>query len=147
MKVILREDIKTKGDAGSIIDVKRGFARNYLIPQGLAYLATDGNLKTYERERVLKQQFSAQQRVDALKLKEEIEKVSLTAVAKVSDEGKLFGSVTNQTISDLLREKGFDINHRKILLEEPIKELGVYEVKVDLFQDVDATLKVWVVKE
>ncbi len=147
MKVILREDIKTKGTAGSVIEVKRGYARNYLIPNGLAYVATEGNMKVYDRERIQKGTRMEQQRVDALKQKEEIDSVSLTAVEKVSDEGRLFGSVTSQTISDLLKEKGYDIASRKIMLEEPIKELGVYEVKVSLFLDITATLKIWVVKE
>lgn len=147
MKVILREDIKTKGTAGSVIEVKRGYARNYLIPNGLAYVATEGNMKVYDRDRIQKGTRMEQQRVDALKQKEEIDNVSLTAVEKMSDEGRLFGSVTSQTISDLLKEKGYDIASRKIMLEEPIKELGVYEVKVSLFQDITATLKLWVVKE
>ena len=147
MKVILREDIKTKGTAGSVIEVKRGYARNYLIPNGLAYVASERNMKVFDRERIQKLNQTELQRVESLKLKEELEKISLTAVAKVSEEGKLFGSVTNQTVSDLLKEKGYEINHREIELEEPIKELGVYEVKVKLFQDTTASLKIWVVKE
>jgi len=86
-------------------------------------------------------------RLDSEKKKTELEKVSLTTAVKVGDDGKLFGSVTSQNISDLLAEKGFDINHRKITIEEPIKELGVYEVGVNLSQGIEARIKVWVVKE
>ena len=86
-------------------------------------------------------------KAEAEQMKAEIEKISLTAVVKVGDDGKLFGSVTSQTISELLKEKGYEFNHRKITIEEPIKELGVYEARVNIYQDVEATVKVWVVKE
>jgi large subunit ribosomal protein L9 len=147
MKVILREDVTDKGKAGQVIDVKTGYARNYLIPHGLAYLANDANMKVYEHEKVQKVKQMEQQRGESLKLKDELEKISLTAVVKVGDDDQLFGSVTAQTIADLLAEKGYKFNHRKIQLDEPIKELGVFEAAVGLYQDVAATLKIWVVKE
>ena len=147
MKVILREDVKNKGTAGDIIDVKSGYARNYLIPQGFAYLATEANTKVFATEKIQKVRKIEQLKTESEKLKTEIDNISLTAVVKVGDDGKLFGSVTNQVISELLKEKGYDYNHRKIILEEPIKELGVYEARVNIYQDVEATVKVWVVKE
>jgi len=147
MKVILREDVKTKGSAGSIIDVKTGYARNYLIPQGLAYIATDSNIKVFDRERVQKVKKLEQLKSEAQKTKAEIEKISLTAVVKVDDEGNLYGSVSSHTISELLKEKGYDFSHRKIRLDDSIKELGVYEAYIELVKDVEATIKVWVVKE
>ena len=147
MKVILREDIKGKGAAGEIIDVKPGFARNYLIPQNFAYKATDANIKVYEQEKYLKAKKEEQLKIETEKVKVEIEKVSLTAAVKVGDDGKLFGSVTSQTISDLLKDQGYDINHRKITVDDQIKELGVFEVTIDLGYGVNATVKVWVVKE
>ncbi len=147
MKIILRENIKGKGAAGDIIDVKPGFARNYLIPQNLAFLASDDNMKVYERERVIKEKVNETKRSEANRLKAELEKISLTAAVKVGEDDRLFGSVTNQTIAELLKEQGYDINHRKIIIDEPIKELGVFEAKVEVFQDIDATVKVWVVKE
>jgi len=147
MKVILREDIKGKGHAGQIIEVKPGYARNYLVPQGFAYLASEKNLKVYAYEKVRKAKELEKFRIEAENIKKEIEKISLTAVVKVGDDGKLFGSVSSHTISDLLKEKGFEYNHRKIKIEEPIKELGVYEVGVDLGAGVEARIKVWVVKE
>lgn len=147
MKVILREDIKGKGNAGDIIEVKPGFARNYLIPQGFAYSATDGNIKAYEQDRHRRAKLDAESKREAEALKTELEKISLTAAVKVGDEDRLFGSVTSQTIADLLTEKGYEFNHRKINIEENIKELGIYEVSVDLGYGVSANLKVWVVKE
>jgi large subunit ribosomal protein L9 len=147
MKVILREDIKGKGHAGQIIEVKPGYARNYLLPQGFAYLASEKNLNVYAHEKVRKAKELEKYRIEAENIKNEIEKISLTAAVKVGDDGKLFGSVSSHAISDLLKEKGFEYNHRKIKIEEPIKELGVYEVGVDLGAGVEARIKVWVVKE
>ncbi len=147
MKVILREDVKGKGHAGDIIDVKTGFARNFLVPKGLAYLATDSNLKAFESEKYTKAKLREQQYAEAEKLRAEIEKISLTTVVKVGEDERLFGSVTTHTISELLAEKGYEFNHRKILLEEPIKELGVFEVGVNLAPGIDAKVKIWVVKE
>lgn len=147
MKVILREDIKGQGVAGEIIDVKPGYARNYLVPQGFAYLATDKNMKVYEHEKVMRAKQRQQLLKEAEKTKVELEKISLTAAVKVGEDDRLFGSVTSQTISDLLKEKGYDINHRKIVLEDAIKELGVFEADVQLETEVTARIKVWVVKE
>jgi large subunit ribosomal protein L9 len=147
MKVILREDVKNKGVSGDIIDVKPGFARNFLIPKGFAYEATPAATKVYEREQYLKAKESAKLQADAEKLKLEIEKISLTIAVKSSDDERLFGSVTSNVIADLLKEKGYDINHRKVKILDPIKELGVFEVGIDLGSSVVATVKIWVVKE
>lgn len=147
MKLILREDVKGKGSAGDIIEVKSGFARNFLVPRGLAYVATEENLKAYEADKYQKAKKLEKLHIEAEQKKTEIEKISLTTAVKVGDDGRLYGSVTTHMIADLLREKGYDYNHRKILIEEPIKELGVYEVVVNLAPEVDAKVKVWVVKE
>lgn len=147
MKVILREDVKGRADAGEIIEVKPGYARNYLIPKGFAYPASEANIRIYEQEKKFKAKKLEQNHFEAEKLKEEFEKISLTSVVKVGEDDRFFGSVTTHTISDLLKEKGYDINHRKIKIDEPIKELGVFEVGIDLGSGVDAKVKVWVVKE
>lgn len=147
MKVILRENVKGKGISGDVIDVKAGFARNYLVPQGFAYQATDKNMKIYEHEKARKAKEQESFRKDAEKLSVELEKISLTSVVKVGDDGKLFGSITSLMISELLKEKGYDFNHRKITIKEQIKELGVYEVSIDVGTGVEALVKVWVVKE
>ncbi len=147
MKVILRDEVKGKGSAGDVIEVKPGFARNFLVPQGLAYLATPGNMRVYENEKYKRAKQVEQLRAEALQRKAEVEKVSLTVTVRVGEDERLFGSVTTHNIADLLREKGYDINHRKIILEEPIKQLGVFEVGIDLAPGVIATVKLWVVKE
>jgi large subunit ribosomal protein L9 len=147
MKVILREDVKGKGAAGDVIEVKTGFARNYLVPQGLAYLATTGNMQAYESDKFRKAKRSEQIRAEAHQRKAEIEKISLTTVVKVGEDERLYGSVTTTNIAELLLEKGYDINHRKIILEEPIKQLGVFEIGIELAAGVIATVKLWVVKE
>jgi len=147
MKVILRDDVKGKGHAGDIIEVKPGFARNYLIPQGFAYSATDKNILAYEQEKRRRAKLDAESRREAESLKAELEKISLTAAVKVGEEDRLFGSVTSHTIAALLKEKGYEFNHRKINIAENIKELGIYEINVDLGYGVEANLKVWVVKE
>ena len=147
MKVILREDVKGKGKAGEIIDVKSGYARNFLIPQNFAYPATDAKIKVYEQEKILKAKKQEQMKIEADKVKVELEKISLTAAVKVGEDDKLFGSVTTHTVSDLLKEKGYEINHRKINIDEQIKELGVFEIGIDLGFSVEARVKIWVVKE
>jgi large subunit ribosomal protein L9 len=147
MKVILRENVKGTGAAGDIIEVKQGFARNYLIPQGLAYISNDKNIKIFDLEKQQKMKKLELQLAEAERQKLELEKVSLTTSVKVSEDGKLFGSVNTHNISELLKEKGYDINQHKIILDEPIKELGVYEVRINLANGVEALVKVWVVKE
>ncbi len=147
MKVILRDDVKSKGKAGQVIDVKPGYARNYLIPQGFAYVANENNVKVFEQEKYKRAKLQEQLKVENEKLKTELEKISLTSVVKVDEEGHLYGSVSAHTISELLKEKGLDIPTRKILLEEHIKELGVFEVSIDLGHEMTAKVKVWVVKE
>ena len=147
MKVLLREDYKGLGEAGSVVKVKDGFARNFLIPRGIAYLATEQNQKRYEND--LKQQSWRVERDKhkAEELAKTLENVSCTISVQVGEEDKLFGSVTAQNIADNLAEQGYKIDRRKIQLDEPIKSLGIYSVAIKLHQDVDASVKVWVVKE
>ena len=147
MKVLLREDYKGLGEAGEIVKVKDGFARNFLIPKGVAFLATDQNKKRYEND--LKQKGWKQERdkIHAEELSKTLENVSCTISVQVGEEDKLFGSVTSQNIADSLEEQGHKIDKRKILLEEPIKALGIYSVPIKLHAEVEASVKVWVVKE
>jgi len=147
MKVLLREDYKGLGEAGEIVKVKDGFARNFLIPKGVAFLATDQNKKRYEND--LKQKGWKQERdkIHAEELSKTLENVSCTISVQVDEEDKLFGSVTSQNIADSLEEQGHKIDKRKILLEEPIKALGIYSVPIKLHAEVEASVKVWVVKE
>ena len=147
MKILLREDYKGLGEAGEIVKVKDGFARNFLIPQGVAFIATDQNKKRYEND--LKQQSWKLERdkINAEELSKTLENVSCTISVQVGEEDKLFGSVTSQNITDVLAEQGYKIDKRKILLDEPIKALGIYSVPIKLHPEVEASVKVWVVKE
>ena len=121
--------------------------QRFLIPQNFAYPATDAKIKVYEQEKILKAKKQEQMKIEAEKLKVELEKISLTAAVKVGEDDRLFGSVTTHTVSDLLKEKGYELNHRKIIIDELIKELGVYEIGIDLGFGVEARVKIWVVKE
>lgn len=147
MKIILKEDVERLGERGEIITVKDGYARNYLIPQKLALRATPGNMKMFEEEKKQRDVRGNKTRRLADQLAKKLKSVSITAAVSVGEEDRVFGSVTAQTISNLLKDKGFDIDKKKILLEEPIKALGVYTVPLKLHQDVQGKVKVWVVKE
>ncbi len=147
MKVILRQDHEKLGNAGTIINVKPGFARNYLIPQGMAMVATTANLKRFENEKKQLSWRKEREKRDAQELAKVLENISCTITVQVGEEDKLFGSVTSQNIADSLEEQGHKLDKRKILLEEPIKSLGIYSVPIKLHTDVEAKIKVWVVKE
>jgi large subunit ribosomal protein L9 len=147
MKIILKEDIESLGARGDIVEVKPGFARNYLIPTGKAVEATAANLKGYQEEKKQDQVRAQRGRKAASELAEKLSKVSLTAVVQVGEEDRIFGAVTSQNISDLLKENGFDIDRKKIVLDEPLKALGIFEVPVKLHPEVETQIKVWVVRE
>ena len=147
MKVILRKDIETLGNIGDIVDVKEGYARNFLIPRKIAYTALSGNLRALEDEKKSIARKSQQELHTAEKVSSELEKVSVTIPVQVGEEDKIFGSVTTQMIADALKEKDFDIDKRKIEIEESIKTLGIYNVNIKLHSNINATIKVWVVRE
>lgn len=147
MKIILRNDYEFLGKAGEIATVKDGFARNFLIPKGIAVSATKSNMKRLEDERRMGVRQQQKDLQEAEALSKELEKVSVTATVAVGEEDRVFGSVTTQNIADLLKEKGFEVEKRKIILDEPIKALGVYTVPVKLHSEVEAKVRVWVVKE
>jgi len=147
MKVILRKEHEKLGQIGTVVDVKDGYARNYLIPKGLAYAATEGNMRALTEEKKQAEQRLVKERKVGERLAAELEKVSITLQMKVGEDEKLFGSVTSQMIADSLKEKNFEIDKRSIDLEEPIKALGIYNVSVKLPQGVLGKVKVWVVRE
>ena len=147
MKLILRKDFETLGQVGDLVDVKPGYARNYLIPQGIAFIADKKNMRRLEEEQKRMAAKKDKEKVAAEKLAEELAKVSCTAAVTVGEEDRVFGSVTNQDIADLLKEKGFDIDKKKILLDEPIKALGIYDISIKLYTEVEATIKLWVIKQ
>ena len=147
MKVILKDDMEKLGKCGQVVEVKDGYGRNYLFPRNLAIPATKGNLKSIGEITKQKEIRDQKRKRQEERLKIQLEKISCTAEVMVGEEDRVFGSVTSQTIAELLKEKGFDIDRHKIMLETPIKALGVYTVPVKISGDVVASLKVWVVKK
>ncbi|MBN2037775.1 MAG: 50S ribosomal protein L9 [Chitinispirillaceae bacterium] len=147
MEIVLTKDYEQLGRAMDVVVVKDGYARNFLIPSGIAVPATEGNKKRVaEAKRIAEireEKLIKEARVRARK----IEQVPCTIPVKVGEEDKIFGSVTAQEIADFLKKEGFEIEKRDVDLEEPIRQLGVYSVTIKLYRDVDAKLKVWVVKE
>jgi large subunit ribosomal protein L9 len=147
MEIILRLAVENLGKTGDVVNVKPGYARNYLLPHGLAYEATPGNLKRIQQERDRLEAAENERRGTAQGLAERLEQVSLTFSARVGDEGKLFGSVTSTDIAQQLEAQGFHIEKRQIDLHEPIKALGVYRVPIRLHADVKPEVRVWVIKQ
>lgn len=147
MEIILRQAVENLGKPGDVVKVKAGYARNYLLPHGLAYEATPGNLKRIQQERDRLEAAEGERRGAAQGVAERLEQVSLTFSARVGEEGKLFGSVTAADIAQQLESQGFHIEKRQIDLHEPIKALGVYRVPVRLHADVKPEVRVWVIKQ
>jgi len=147
MQVILRERLENLGNTGEIVDVKPGYARNYLIPQGLAYEATAANVRQIEREKAQREKKEAETLTSARAFAAKLDGVSLTFNARAGQEGKLFGSITNGDIADKLAEMGLEVDRRQIELEEPIKALGVFTVPIRLHSQVHPEIKVWVIQE
>jgi large subunit ribosomal protein L9 len=149
MKVILRQSIDTLGDIGDIVSVRDGYARNYLLPNGMAYVATKGNIRVLEEEKKQLLVKKNRELKDAEKIAAELEKhdSAITIPMQVGEEDKLFGSVTKEMIAEKLAEKGFNIDRRKIEIDEPIKTLGIFTVTVKLHSEVSGKIKVWVVRQ
>jgi large subunit ribosomal protein L9 len=145
--ILLREDIETLGGRGEIVKVKAGYARNYLLPQGLATLATKGNLKQIEQEREALLKKAAVERATAEAQKEQMGNIALSFERKSGDHGHLFGSVTSMDIADALKAKGYEIDRRKINLRDAIKDTGEYTVNVKLHRDVILPIPVTVTAE
>ncbi len=147
MKVILRKDHESLGKLGAHLEVKDGYARNYLIPQGLAYPAAPNYEKLLQAEQKLVQKRISHQMKGAEELAKKLAEVTLITHRKAGEEGRLFGSVTAQDIADLLQEQGIELDRRKIVLDEAIKLLGTYQVRVHLHDEINSLLQVSVLKE
>lgn len=147
MMIVLRTDVEKVGRRGEVVKVANGYARNFLLPKQLAFEATPANLKRIEQERRTSEIHEAKEKQEAEAVAGRVAQLSLTVVRKVGENEILYGSVTNADLAELLEKEGFAVDKRKILLEEPIKSLGIYEVQVKLHPQVTASLKVWVVKE
>lgn len=147
MKVILLEDVEGLGRGGEVLDVKDGYGRNFLLPRKLALKATRSNLKIVEQRKKIYEAQRIKEKQEAEELARKISELSLTIIKKVGESDTLYGSVTTGEIVEALKNEGFEIDKRKIEMEEPIKTLGMFIVKVKLYPEVVADLKVWVVKE
>ncbi|MFP4368871.1 MAG: 50S ribosomal protein L9 [Candidatus Kapaibacterium sp.] len=147
MKIILRQDIDNLGKMGEVVDVKNGYARNYLIPREMAYVASPGAMNRIEAEKKVYLKQLAKEKVHAEELAEQLSDQQVSIAMKVGEEGRLYGSVTPQMIGQELQLRGYDIERRDIMIEDPIKTLGVFDVKIRLHPEVVAPLKVWVISE
>lgn len=148
MKVILLQELKGKGGEGDVVDVAPGFANNYLMPQGIAILATKGNLKQLEMRKNNIAKREATRLADAEKLKSVLDGASVKVDAKVGEEGQLFGSVTSSIVADAIKENlGVEVDRRRVELGNPIKVAGEHAVAISIYRDIKATVTVSVVSD
>jgi len=147
MKVILLENIEKLGKEGDVVDVAPGYARNYLILKKKALVSSPGNMKKFEEIKKMKTVKYMKSKEEAEKLAEKLNTLSITAVVKVDENERLYGSVTLPDIAELLQKEGYEIDKKKIIIDEPIKNLGVYTIPINLHPEVQATIKLWVVSE
>lgn len=147
MEVILRETIDSLGRAGQVVKVTPGYARNYLLPRKLAYMATAGNLKVIEQERQTLLRKEARQTGDAEKLREMLDGVHVTIRRKVGEHETLYGSVTTSDVAAELEKEGFHVEKRKIGMDDHIKNLGEFDIPIRLFREVTAHIKLTVEPE
>ena len=149
MKLILRKVVENLGDPGDIVDVKPGFGRNYLIPQGLAYEASAGNIRRLEEEKAQAEERSRRDYLEAKRRAAKIDHLALTFHARAGEDGKLFGSVTGADIADRVNEQGLDfqVERRQVILDEPLKTLGASKVTLRLHAEVEVEIDVKVERE
>ncbi len=147
MEIILKEDVHNLGRALDVVKVKNGYAHNFLFPRGLAVLATASAKKLLENERLKLEEKSRQEKADQQKIADKMKDVSLTIAAKVHEGEKLYGSIQASDIAAKLKELGYDIDKRNVLLPEPIKQLGMFSIKVQLHREVEAKVKLWIISD
>ncbi len=147
MEVILKQDIVSLGKANTVVKVKDGFARNFLIPNGLAVPLNPANLKKLEAEKQKKSLQAQKVKKEAEALKEKFASVSSTIRVLAQEDEKLYGGISAQDLAAALKEEGLGIDKNQILLDEPIKSLGIYEVPLKLHPEISAKIKVWIVKK
>ena len=147
LEVILRRKVDNLGEVGDVVNVKAGYARNYLLPQGLAYHATDESRRRLDQERAAALLVEAKERAGAEAVAARLGGTSITFSMLAGEEGKLYGSVGPRDIAGRLSEEGYDVHGRHVVMGETIKALGVYSVPIRLHPDVEVSVKVWVIKE
>lgn len=147
MEVILSQDVPKLGKIGEVVKVKEGYARNFLLPRKLASVATAGNLKRIEKIQNKRKIEHEQQKGEALQLAEKLNKLSCTVSVEVNDLEKLYGAVSEPDIIKALDAEGFQIDKKQIIIENPIEELGIFEVGIKLHSEVTAKIRLWVTKK
>ena len=147
MEVLLKKEVKHLGKSGDVVKVKDGYWRNYLSPQGLAVPATDKNLKILQHEKIIEEKKNDKIKEAAMEIAEKLKKISCTIVRHAGEEDKLFGSVTAMDISESIENEGFKIDKKNILIDEPIKKLGIYHIPVKVHPEITVEVNIWVVKE
>jgi len=147
MELLLRQNIDHLGRVGDVVKVKSGYARNFLLPKGLAVPVTKANLAEIEHARAVALAEEQARTATFRELAQKLAEASVTIESRANEEGHLFGSVNQAQIAAALREKGFAVEDKQIKLDQPLKEIGVFDVPVHLHQGVDATIKVWVVQQ
>ena len=147
MEIILTQDVKPLGKAGDVVKVKDGYARNLLLPKKLAYAATPENLKKIQAQQKKRQQKYEQEKQEALKLAETLNKVSCTVNVEVNDLDKLYGAVSEAEIIKAIEVEGFKVDKKDIIVEKTIEELGIFEVGIKLHPEVTAKIRLWVTKK
>lgn len=147
MKIILTSDVQDIGKAGELRNVSDGFYRNFLFPRGLAVVADERRQREFEHHKRMIEKKVELLKKQAMSMREKIEQASVTIAKPVGEEDKIFGSVTTRDISTALALEGIELDHRNILLDKPIKQLGSFNIEVKLTGDIRAALRVWVVKE
>jgi len=147
MQVILKQKIQGLGDRGDVVKVKEGYTKNFLFPKGLALVSTPSQRRVLEEESRLHVVRDVKLKQNVQALAEKMKGLSCTLVVQAGEEDKLYGSVTGHDIAKAISDQGFAIDHKQIVLEEPIKKLGVYSVSVRLHREVEVPVKIWVVKE
>ena len=147
MEIILKEDVHNLGQALDVVKVKNGYANNFLFPRGMAVLATDAAKKQLDMERAKTEEKLRQERVAMQKVADKMKEVSLTIAAKVHEGEKLYGSIQASDIAAKLKELGYDLDKRAVLLPEPIKQLGMFSIKVQLHREVEAKVKLWIISD
>ncbi len=147
MKIILKENLEKLGDKNEIVNVKDGYARNYLFPKNLALKATKSNVNVIKELEKVKEKKEKSVTRTAQKLADKLKNISITVSTEAGEDEKIFGSVTTQQIAELLDEKGFKIDKHQIIIETPIKNLGVFNISIKIHKEITAEVKLWVVKK
>ncbi|MCB9778002.1 MAG: 50S ribosomal protein L9 [Alphaproteobacteria bacterium] len=147
MKVILLQDVPHVGRLGDIVKVRDGFGRNYLVPRGLAEVADERNVSRLQHQKRIAAAAAAKKLAEAKAAAEKISQTAVSIRVQAGEEGKLFGAVTNRDIAEALAAEGVEVDRKAIVLDEPIKQIGVFNVGIHLAPDVDASIKVYVIQQ